>query len=100
MADVIEWVLNEVVAAVREIDVQCGREPPHLDESVIPLGMGGFDSLNCLEAAVLLSDRLGVTVEHRVFATSRGIPISCAAIAREIVAQHGAALKPLAGATL
>lgn len=100
MADkVMNWVLGEILAAVKEIEEQCGRVPQLLDGAVVPLAMGGFDSLNCLEAAVILSDRLGVTVEHRVFATSRGVPVSCADIARTIVAEHGSALNLPTGAT-
>jgi hypothetical protein len=84
------WVTAEVIRAVAEIQVQCGREVGELNEHVVPLlDLGGFDSLNCLEAAVLLTGRLGVEVEHRVFATKRGQPISCADIARTIIGQHG-----------
>lgn len=97
MDDLTKWVLGELLAAVKEIDEQCGRHPPPMDGDVVPLEMGEFDSLNCLEASVLISARLGVTVEHRVFANSRGVPVSCATIAREIVEEHGSALKPAAG---
>jgi len=97
--DLMNRVLGEILAAVKEIEEQCGRPPPVLNGAVVPLAMGGFDSLNCLEAAVILSDRLGVTIEHRVFATSRGVPVSCADIARTIVAEHGSALKPSTGVT-
>src|SRR4051812_5966571 len=96
--DVMNWVVDEVLAAVTEIEEQCGRQPQQLDGAAVPLAMGGFDSLNCVEAVVLLSERLGVTVEHRVFATSRGVPVSCADIARTIVAQHGSTLKLPTGA--
>jgi hypothetical protein len=96
--DVMKWVLGEILGAVKEIEEQCGRAPPLLDGAMVPLAMGGFDSLNCLEAVVILSDRLGVTVEHRVFATSRGVPVSCADIARTIIAEHGPALNLPTGA--
>ncbi|MET0399160.1 MAG: hypothetical protein ABW277_20370 [Longimicrobiaceae bacterium] len=97
--DMMKWVLDEILEAVKEIEAQCGRQPPQLDGAVVPLAMGGFDSLNCMEAVVLLSERLGVTVEHRVFATGRGVPVSCADIARTIIAEHGSALKNPRGAT-
>jgi hypothetical protein len=91
--DITTWMTAEVIRAVEYIQVQCGRETEELDERVAPLlHLDGFDSLNCMEASVLLSHRLGVTVEHRVFATSRGQPLSCAEIARTIVAQHGSGL--------
>lgn len=98
--DAMNWGLGETLVAVTEIEEHCGRVPPLLDGAVVPLAMGGFDSLNCMEAVVLLSERLGVTVEHRVFATSRGVPVSCADIARAIVAEHGSGLKPPSGATV
>ena len=98
--DVMNWVLDEILAAVKEIEEQSGRQPPpQLDGAVVPLAMCGFDSLTCVETVVLLSERLGVTVEHRIFATSCGVPASCADMARSIVAEHGSALKPPTGAT-
>lgn len=87
--DTATWMVAQVIWAVSEIQVQCGLEVGAMDGTVVPLS-DGFDSLNCLEASVLLSKRLGVTVEHRVFATSRGVPVSIAQIARTIISQHGA----------
>lgn len=97
--DVMNQVLDEILSAVKEIEVQCGREPRTLDGAVVPLAMGGFDSLNCVEAVVILSERLGVTVEHTVFSNSIGVPLSCTDIARTIVAEHGGALKLPTGVT-
>jgi hypothetical protein len=97
--DVTRRVLDEVLAAVKEIEEQSGRGPPELDGAVVPLAMGGFDSYNCVEAVVILSERLGVKVGHQVFATRGGVPLSCADIARTIVTEHGTALNFPAGAT-
>ena len=97
--DAMNWGLGETLVAVTEIEEHCGRVPPLLDGAVVPLAMGGFDSLNCSEAAVILSDRLGVTVEHRVFATSHGVPVSRADIARTIIAEHSSALNLPMGVT-
>jgi acyl carrier protein len=97
--DLMRCVLDEVISAVKHIEEQSGREALDLDGSVVPLEMGGFDSLNCVETVVILSERLGVTVEHRVFATSGGVPLSCTDIARAIVAEHGSAIKIPSGAS-
>lgn len=94
--DTTTWMIAQIIWAVSEIQVQCGREVGAMDGTVVPLS-DGFDSLNCMEASVLLSKRLGVTVEHRVFATSRGAPVSITQIAQTIVSKHGSRINWASG---
>ena len=96
--NITTWVTAEVIRAVSEIQVQSGRQERDVDVRIVPLlHLEGFDSLNCLEASVLLSERLGVEVEHNVFASNRGQPHSCEEIAKVIVMMYGPKLAMPAG---
>ncbi|MCH8146629.1 MAG: hypothetical protein IH987_01350 [Planctomycetes bacterium] len=78
-----------VITAITEIQGISGRECPKITAKTIPIGgVPGFDSLNGLEATILIDKRLGIETpdDARLFTNETGeraIPI--AEIAQRIV---------------
>ena len=57
-------LLAILMDAVSELQISSGLEPPTLSAESKPRDLAEFDSLQCLEFGVLLSERLGVEIEH------------------------------------
>ena len=80
---------DAVIKAIGEIQKMSGRKCPKITGNTIPIGgVPGFDSLNGLEAIVLIDERLGIETptDARWFTNATGqtaIPVS--EIAQRIV---------------
>lgn len=65
----IEEVANVVISILSEIQEDSDRPvTANFGENTCPLNdLAGFDSLNCVEASIDLSERFGQDIQHEVF---------------------------------
>lgn len=81
----LDKVTQTLIEVLVEIQQDSGRPiPENIDQDTCPFyDFPGFDSLNCVEASVDLSERFGCTIEHDVFlpnATKRYLTIGDIAV--------------------
>ncbi len=85
----LQQAIDAVIDAIVEIQEMSGRECPGITGKTIPIGdVPGFDSLNGLEATILIDQRLGIETPNdaRLFTNDTGQrPIHVGGIARRIV---------------
>ena len=78
---------SALVRAVEEIQAASGRTATGLGSSTKPVGsLDGFDSLNGIEAAVLVEAVLGCTVPENPLMDDYGRPVTIAHAAAKILA--------------
>jgi len=66
--ETIDWVRGQLIEVLLDIQRQGGRQEVALTGHSIPFDvLPGFDSINGVEAEVLLSKRLGIDLKHLPF---------------------------------
>jgi acyl carrier protein len=82
-----EIVCNALVEAMGEIQKQSGRPMVALTPASIPLtDLPGFDSLNCVEVAVIVEGKIGCEVATEHFIRPGGQKLTIGEIADNICA--------------
>lgn len=86
-----EGIRDALVAAVTEIQSNSGRPVPEISDLTCPiLDLQGFDSLNAVEAAILLGTRIEMEIDENILISKRdGKSLSLGEIADELVKSVG-----------
>ena len=90
--DIRDFVQRRLVSVLSEIQRSAGRELPPISDETIPLDhLPGFDSLNGVEASVLLSEQLGLEIEEMTFiAPQSGRRLTIREATDDVVQRYGA----------
>jgi hypothetical protein len=91
---IVEKIRAHLIESLLEVQRQSGREVPSLGDDSVPFDdLPGFDSINGVEAEVLLSERLAVDLKHLPFLDEGDRHLTVGEIARAVAAEIGAQLQ-------
>lgn len=86
-----EHILSTLIGVICDIQRNAGRDVPRITEDTVPFDhVAGFDSVCGVEAAVLVSERIGVEIEQIPFVSAKdGHHQTVCGIVDAMMASHG-----------
>jgi hypothetical protein len=95
---ILERIGRQLIETLLEIQQESGREAPLLSHESIPLDdLPGFDSVNGVEAEVILSARLGIELKDLAFIDNDDRHLTIGEMTRAIALENARALDNASG---